>query len=120
MNQATSNFADIGARGGTGIFPHVKTQSITNGSGETLRQESNLLHGEFGPKLELGHYWVRPFLVAKVGFDKFFLDARPTAFNCLSSATVSPVFYPGGGLQGRGSLQKGIHYGRHKEHGKWS
>jgi len=52
--------------------------------------------------------WVRPFLVAKVEFDNFFLDARPTAFNCLSSAihkaylnTVSPVFYPGGGLEGR-------------------
>ena len=89
-------------------FNRAIAQNITNGSGETLRRESNLLHGEFGPKLELGHYWVRPFLVAKVGFDKFFLDARPTAFNCLSIAihnvhpnTVSPVFYPGGGLEGR-------------------
>ena len=51
---------------------------------------------------------MRPFLVAKVEFVNFFLDARPTAFNCLSSAihdvhlsTVSPVFCPGGGLEGR-------------------
>jgi hypothetical protein len=75
-----------------------------------LLQESNmrLLHGEFGPKRELEHYWVRPFLVAKVGSDKFFLDLSPATFNCLSSAshhlhvkTVSSVVYPGGGLEGR-------------------
>ena len=30
------------------------TQSITSGSGETLLEESPLLRGEFGPKLEGG------------------------------------------------------------------
>ena len=97
------------ARAGTGISAHVSSRRdgvITEGSGETLLEESNLLRGEFGLKLEVGHDWVRPLLVAKVEFDKFFLDARPTAFNCSSSAihnvhpnTVSPVFYPGGGLE---------------------
>ena len=55
LNQTTSNFADIGARVGTGISPHVQTegemaydcnqaitQSVTNGSGETLRREIEL------------------------------------------------------------------------------
>jgi len=96
------------ARAGTSISAHVNSKDgvITEGSGETLLEESNLLRGEFGLKLEVGHDWVRPLLVAKVEVDKFFLDARPTAFNCLSSAihnvhpnTVSPVFHPGGGLE---------------------
>lgn len=67
----------------------------------------HLLHAEFGPKRELEHYWVRPFLVAKVGPDKFFRDAGPATFNCLSSAihplhviTARSVFYPGAGLEG--------------------
>ena len=108
--------ADIGARFGTGISAHVKiegemaydfnqatAQSITSGSGETLLEESNLLPGEFGPKLEAGDDWVRPFLVAKVEFDKFFLDARPTAFSCLSSAIHSvPKYGDPGVLSGRG------------------
>jgi len=123
LSQTSTNFAGVGARLGKGVFPHVKiegemaydfnqviTQNITNGSGTIVLQESNmhLLHGEFGPKLELGHGRVRPFLVAKAGFDKFFLQACPATFNCFSSAihnlhvnTVSPLFYPGGGLEGR-------------------
>src|SRR5215469_13422904 len=65
------------------------TQSITSGSGETLLEssrESPLLRGEFGAKLEGGDDWVRPFSWPKWNFEKFFLDAPPTAFNCLSSA----------------------------------
>ena len=123
LNQTTTNFAGIGARVGTGIFPHVKiegemaydfdqviTENFTSGSGTVSYQESSthLLHAEFGPKLELGHGRVRPFFVAKAGFDKFFLQKCPVTFNCFTSAiynlrgnTVSPVFYPGGGLEGR-------------------
>ena len=67
LKQTTSNSADIGARVGTGISAHVKiegeiasdfnqaiTQSTTSGSGETRLEESNLLRGQFGPKLEGG------------------------------------------------------------------
>lgn len=102
--------AQVGIYGDYFHLNQTTSQSITNGSGETLLQESNvhLLNREFEPKRELEHYWVRPFLVAKVGSDKFFLDAGPATFNCLSSAirhlhviTASSVFYPGGGLEGR-------------------
>jgi hypothetical protein len=67
LKQTTSNSADIAARVGTGISAHVKiegemasdfnqaiTQSTTSGSGETRLEESNLLRGQFGPKLEGG------------------------------------------------------------------
>lgn len=123
LNQTSTNFAGIGARMGMGILPHVKiegemaydfdqviTENFTTGSGTVSYEESSthLLHGEFGPKLELGHGRVRPFFVAKAGFDKFFLQKCPATFNCFESAiynlrvnTVSPVFYPGGGLEGR-------------------
>lgn len=123
LNQTSTNFAGIGARLGVVILPHVKiegemaydfdqviTENFTTGSGIVSYQESSthLLHGEFGPKLELGHGRVRPFFVAKAGFDKFFLQKCPATFNCFESAiynlrvnTVSPVFYPGGGLEGR-------------------
>ena len=90
LKQTTSNSADIGARVGTGISAHVKiegemasdfnqaiTQSTTSGSGETRLEESNLLRGQFGPKLEGGDDWARPFLVAKVEFERLSLDARP-------------------------------------------
>jgi hypothetical protein len=71
----------------------VITQSTTNASREIVFEESNmhLLHGEFGPKLELRHSWRRPFFLAKVGFDKFLLDACPETFNCLSSAIHNPL-----------------------------
>jgi hypothetical protein len=84
-------------------FNQAISQSITSGSGETLLEESNLLRSEFGPKLEAGDDWLCPFLVAKVEFDKFFLDARPTAFSCLSSAIHSvPKYGDPGVLSGRG------------------
>jgi len=35
-------------------FNQATPQSITSGWGETLLEESNLLPGEFGPKLEAG------------------------------------------------------------------
>jgi hypothetical protein len=90
-------------------FNQASTQSMTNGSGEALLEESNLLCGEFGPKLE-GKWGM-------TGCDRFSWPkwnltscswTRRKALNCLSSAihnvhlnTVSPVFYPGGGLEGR-------------------
>jgi hypothetical protein len=39
-------------------FNQAITKSITSGSGETLLEESSLLRGEFGPKLEAGDDWV--------------------------------------------------------------
>ena len=122
LQQTKSNFAGIGGRVSVGVLRHLRlecemaydfnqvvTQSLTGSSGTIVLQQSNmhLLHGEFGPKLELTDTRIRPFLVAKFGFDKFFLDACPSGFSCLSSAiqnlhasSVNRAFYPGGGLEG--------------------
>jgi len=122
MSQTDNNYLGIGARAGYGVFPHVKLEAElaydfdkgfgeqTTGPGGTIViQNSNIhvLHGLFGPKVELGHGRIRPFVVVKGGFDKFFVNSCPTSFSCVSSqianlraSNVNGAFYPGGGLEG--------------------
>ena len=122
LSQTDTNFAGIGVRLGVRVLSHVKLEGemaydfeqtfgerFTNSGGAIVIQDSpiHVLHGEFGPKLELGHRRIRPFVVVKGGFDKFFINACPTSFSCVSSqianihvSSVNWVFYPGGGLEG--------------------
>ncbi len=73
MSQTDNNYLGIGARVGWGVFPHVKLEGEmaydfdqgfgerTTGTGGTIViQNSNIhvLHGLFGPKIELGHDFV--------------------------------------------------------------
>jgi hypothetical protein len=83
---------------------------VTTGTGGTIVvQNANIhvLHGLFGPKVEFGHGLIRPFVVVKGGFDKFFVNSCPTSFSCVASqiadlraSSVNGAFYPGGGLEG--------------------
>jgi len=97
------------------FVPAVKAQSdhLEAGIfGDYFRQsqtDANLggLGVRLGPKVELGHGRIRPFVVAKAGFDKFFINSCPVSFSCVSSqianihqSSVNAVFYPGGGLEG--------------------
>lgn len=122
QSQTDTNFAGLGVRLGVGVFSHVKLEGemaydfeqtfgerFTNGGGAIVVQDSpiHILHGEFGPKLELGHRRIRPFVVVKGGFDKFFNNSCPTSFSCVSSqianiraSSVNGMFYPGGGIEG--------------------
>jgi hypothetical protein len=122
QSQTSANLGGLGVRLGAGVFPHVKLEgemaydfdqtfgeNLTASSGQIVVQNSpiHILHGEFGPKLELGHGAIRPFLVAKAGFDKFFINSCPVSFSCVSSqianihaSSVNGAFYPGGGLEG--------------------
>ena len=122
QSQTDLNLGGLGLRLCVKVFPHVKLEgemaydfqqtfleNLTNGSGNPVAQDSQLhiLHGEFGPKVEFGHGRIRPFLVAKAGFDKFFINSCPVTFSCVSSqianihsSSVNGVFYPGGGLEG--------------------
>jgi hypothetical protein len=122
QSQTDTNFGGVGVRLGVGVFSHVKLEgemaydfeqtfgeNFTNGGGTIVVQNSpiHILHGEFGPKLELGHRRIRPFVVVKGGFDKFFLNSCPTSLSCVSSQianlradSVNGTFYPGGGLEG--------------------
>ena len=122
MSQTDNNYLGIGARAGIGVFPHVKLEGemaydfnqgfgeLTTGTGGTVVfQNSNIhvLHGLFGPKIELGHGMFHPFVVVKGGFDKFFVNSCPTSFSCVSSqianlrsSNVNGAFYPGAGVEG--------------------
>ena len=120
QSQTDTNFTGIGLRAGLHVFPHVRLEGemaydfeqtfaehLTDGSGNVVIVQSpiHVLHGEFGPRLELGHGHIQPFIVAKVGFDKFFINACPASLSCVASqianihqSSVNGVFYPGGGL----------------------
>ena len=121
MSQADTNLLGVGARLGVRMFPHVKLEGemaydfeqgfgekTSDTSGNLVIQNTNvrLLHGLIGPKLELGHGAVRPFLLAKGGFDKYFVTGCPVTFSCVASQisnlraqNVNGVFYPGGGVE---------------------
>src|SRR6516225_5744741 len=52
-------------------FDRVSTEGFTdNGAGSVSAQRTDMriLHGEFGPKLDLGHARFHPFVFAKGGF----------------------------------------------------
>lgn len=92
-------------------FDRVFKEGFTdNGTGSISVQRTNMriLHGEFGPKLDLGHGRFHPFVFAKGGFVNYNLSGAPaTARTFVSSVdnlraqNVNGVFYPGGGVQGR-------------------
>ena len=120
QSQTDVTFTGIGLRAGLHVFPHVRLEGemaydfeqtfaehLTGGLGNLVIVQSpiHVLHGEFGPKVELGHGHIQPFVVAKVGFDKFFINACPASLSCAASqianihqSSVNGVFYPGGGL----------------------
>ena len=92
-------------------FDRVFTQGfIDNGRGSVSAQRTNMriLHGEFGPKLDLGHGRFHPFIFAKSGFVNYNLSGAPAtagtfvgSVDNLLAQNVNAVFYPGGGVQGR-------------------
>lgn len=123
LSQTKTSFVGAGARLSFGLFPHVKleaemsydfSRTFTEGFNDTTTgtltfQNSNvhILHGLFGPKIELGHTRIRPFVVAKGGFTNFGFSRGPvttdTVFsqiNGLRTSNVNALFYPGGGLEG--------------------
>lgn len=123
-SQTDSNLLGLGARVAVPVFHRVKLeaeiaydfdQAFTEGFNDTStgsitfqRTNTRLLHGEFGPKIDLGHRRIRPFVFAKGGFSDFQLSGAPaTAGTFVSSVQnlrldhVNGVFYPGGGLQGQ-------------------
>jgi len=122
-NQTGTNMAGIGGRLGIPVFPHVKleaelsydfnqvfTEGFTNTSGGGLtfaNTGTRTLHGLFGPKVELGHHRVRPFVELKGGFVNYLFDSRPASLDTLVSSVenlrsrnINGVILPGGGIEG--------------------
>jgi hypothetical protein len=82
--------------------------NTTTGGVFTQRTNLHMLHGEFGPKVNLGeHLHVHPFFTLKGGFVRFHLGSEPATLGTffsdvenLRTNNVNGVFYPGGGLEG--------------------
>ncbi len=120
LSQTKTDFAGVGARFGFQVYKPVMLEAemsydfnkVFNESFSTfpptvVRSDIRVLHGLFGPKLDLGHHSFHPFLTLKGGFNHFFLDNRPaTVGNAISSIEnlrsndLTGVLYPGGGLEG--------------------
>jgi len=123
LSQTKTNFAGLGGRlTFTGYkvlkfegemaydFDQVFTEGFTDTSTGTVainRSNVRALHGMFGPKLEIGHFPIHPFVTVKGGFVDFRFDNRPATFDTfastvegLRSRNVNGVVYPGGGLEG--------------------
>lgn len=122
-SQTHNNYGGVGARLGFPAFSLLKfeaqmsydfnqffTEGFTNTSTGTVtltRSSMRILHGEFGPKLDLGHGRVRPFVTLKAGGIHFGLSNAPATLGTFFSSVdnlrrsnVSGVLYPGGGLEG--------------------
>jgi hypothetical protein len=121
--QADNNFGGVGARVSFTSYKRLKfeaqmsydfnqafTEGFTNtGTGAVTLSRSGMriLHGEVGPKLDLGHGAIRPFVTVKGGGISFGLSNAPatvgtffSSVNNLRTSNVSAVLYPGGGLEG--------------------
>lgn len=91
-------------------FSRAFTEGFTDDSTGTVTfQRSNLrvLHGLFGPRVNLGRHNIQPFLTAKGGFINFQLSDAPATFGTFTSSVsdlrrhdMIAAFYPGGGLEG--------------------
>lgn len=124
LGQTDTNFAGLGIRLGVIAFHNVKlegqmsydfdkafTEGFTDtstGSVTVARTGMRILHGEFGPKVNLGEHWhVHPFVTLKGGFVNFRLNNAPATLGTFFSSVenlrrknVDGVLYPGGGLEG--------------------
>jgi len=122
LNQTNTNFAGVGARGSFQLYKEIKlegemsydfnqafNEGFTDPTTTTItvaRTNLRTLHGEFGPRVNIGHHAIQPFVFVKGGFMNFRIDPAPatvgtfiSSVSNLRASDVSPVLYPGGGLQ---------------------
>ena len=123
-NPTDTNMFGVGGRVGFRTWSHVKleaqmaydfnqvfTEGFNNTAGGNVSFQNTgvrVLHGSFGPKIELGHSAFRPILYAKGGFVNYMFDARNASFATFASSVdrlrtdnVNPEFLAGGGVEGR-------------------
>jgi hypothetical protein len=91
-------------------FSRAFTEGFTdNSTGNVIVQRTNLrvIHGLFGPRINLGRHAVQPFVTAKGGLINFRLDNSPATFGTFASSVsglrennVMGTFFAGGGLEG--------------------
>lgn len=125
LKQTKTNFAGLGARVGIPAIHNVSfegemnydfdqtfTEGFANsGTGAVFVQPTGhrLLHGLFGPKINLGgRHGITPFITLKGGFIDFMFDQRPATVSTfvstvgnLRTSNFNGVLSPGGGFEGR-------------------
>src|ERR1700724_2451713 len=124
LSQTDTNFGGVGALLSFQAFKEIKLegqmsydfdQAFTEGFTDTTtgavsiqRSGMRVLHGEFGPKVNIGRHAIQPFVTLKGGFINFRLNNAPatvgtffSSVNGLRTDNVNGVLYPGGGLRGR-------------------
>jgi hypothetical protein len=123
LSQTSTSMGGLGGRVGFKVFRELNfeaelsydftrafTESFSEpGTGVVGIQSTGMrvIHGEFGPKLDIGHSRVHAFVTLKGGIVNFGLSRRPPSFDGFVSSVenlrdnnVSGVVYPGGGLEG--------------------
>ena len=123
LSQTDTNFGGVGALLSFQAFKEIKLegqmsydfdQAFTEGFTDTTtgavsiqRSGMRVLHGEFGPKVNIGRHAIQPFVTLKGGFINLRLNNAPatvgtffSSVNGLRTDNVNGVLYPGGGLQG--------------------
>ena len=123
LGQTDTNYAGLGARVGVPFhniklegemsydFDQAFTESFGNSTTGVIavrRTGLRTLHGEFGPKVNLGEHWhVHPFVTLKGGFVDFRINNGPATIGTFFSnvdnlrrKNVDGVLYPGAGLEG--------------------
>ncbi len=124
QDQTSTNFGGLGGRVGFRAFHNIKleaetsydfdqaiteTFTSTTGAVAVRRTGMRIIHGEFGPKVNLGeHHHIHPFVVLKGGFIDYRINSGAATIgtfisniSSLRTSNVSGVFYPGGGLEAR-------------------
>jgi hypothetical protein len=123
VSQTDSDLLGVGGRASFVAYKRIKlegemaydfsrafTEGFTDNSNGTVtfqRTDLRVLHGLFGPRINLGSHAIQPFVTAKGGFINFRLDNAPATFGTFTSSVsglrdnnVSGTFYAGGGLEG--------------------
>ena len=124
LAQTDNNFAGVGALASFRAFKEIGleaqmsydcnqtfTEGFTDaGTGTVTFSRANLriLHGEFGPRINIGHHAIPPFVTLKGGFVDFRIDGAPAnwersleaASMACWPATSTACPCPGGGWMG--------------------
>jgi hypothetical protein len=107
LSQTDNNFGGVEARVGFQVFKEIKlegemsydfgqtfTEGFTDaGTGSVTFSRTNLriLHGEFGPRINIGHHAIQPFVTLKGASSIFASTAPPPRWALSSAASMACV-----------------------------
>ena len=122
-SQTDTNFAGLGARASFQAYKQLKleaemsydfdqvfTENFTDPATSQVtivRSNLHVIHGMFGPRVNLGKHRIQPFVTVKGGLINWQLNTAPasvagflSSVNNLRQNNVMGTLYPGGGIEG--------------------